>query len=225
MVLFNMCYVLVGFEVLTTVSTKMAVFWVGKLLPDYTALQPRRQPSVLCFVFICLHSWTRIYMWYIFMTTDSFVHPFREATFWVMSSCVFDKLGCAAGEKRLRNTALQRKKRSNINETQRINLCEIWGPHGGEDDDVVLLDCDAVWTRRSIPKFRRNMLSTYPLPINPTSALKMETVCFSEALVWTYESTRRHNPGEQHRHLNLVFWIVSWYKIRLRSARYCYFNI
>jgi hypothetical protein len=62
----------VGFEVLTAVSTKMAVFWVvapcslvefyqrfrgpddggskdlwntGKLLPDYTALQPRRQPS------------------------------------------------------------------------------------------------------------------------------------------------------------------------------------
>jgi hypothetical protein len=65
-----------GFEVLTAVSTKMAVFWVvapcifveffqrfsgpwyliraiaskdlcnnGKLLPDYTALQPRRQPS------------------------------------------------------------------------------------------------------------------------------------------------------------------------------------
>jgi hypothetical protein len=60
----------VGFEVLTTVSTKMAVFWVvapcslaevyqldhggskdlwnvGIILPDYTALQPRRQPSLL----------------------------------------------------------------------------------------------------------------------------------------------------------------------------------
>jgi hypothetical protein len=60
---------LVGFQVLTAVSTKMAVFWVvapcclhhqgdewddggskdlwnvGKLLPDYTALQPKRQPS------------------------------------------------------------------------------------------------------------------------------------------------------------------------------------
>jgi hypothetical protein len=55
----------VGFEVLTAVSTKMAVFWVvapcslnrpddggskdlgnvGKLLPDYTVLQPRGQPS------------------------------------------------------------------------------------------------------------------------------------------------------------------------------------
>jgi hypothetical protein len=38
----------VGFEVLTAASTKMAVFWIVapcKLLPDYTALKPRRQPS------------------------------------------------------------------------------------------------------------------------------------------------------------------------------------
>jgi hypothetical protein len=66
----------VGFEVLTAVSTKMAIFWVvapyslveiyqrfrgpcrlpddggskdlwnaGKLLPDHSELQPRRQPS------------------------------------------------------------------------------------------------------------------------------------------------------------------------------------
>jgi hypothetical protein len=34
---------IVGFEVLKAVSTKMAVFWV--VAPDYTALQPRRQPS------------------------------------------------------------------------------------------------------------------------------------------------------------------------------------
>jgi hypothetical protein len=46
------CYKVV-FEVLTAVSTKMAVFWVVApwslvevyQLPDYTALQPRRQPS------------------------------------------------------------------------------------------------------------------------------------------------------------------------------------
>jgi hypothetical protein len=30
-------------------------------------------------------------------------------------------------------------------------------------------------------------------------AVKMETECFSETLVSTYESTRRHNP-EEHRH-------------------------
>jgi hypothetical protein len=29
--------------------------------------------------------------------------------------------------------------------------------------------------------------------------LKMETTCFSETLVSTYESTRRHNPEQQHR--------------------------
>jgi hypothetical protein len=30
-------------------------------------------------------------------------------------------------------------------------------------------------------------------------ALKMETVGFSENLVSTYESTRRHNPEEKHQ--------------------------
>jgi hypothetical protein len=47
----------VGFEVLTAANMKMAVFWVvascslvevyivTKLLPHYTVLQPRRQPS------------------------------------------------------------------------------------------------------------------------------------------------------------------------------------
>jgi hypothetical protein len=33
----------VGFEVLTAVSMKIAVFWV--VAPDYTVLQPRRQQS------------------------------------------------------------------------------------------------------------------------------------------------------------------------------------
>jgi hypothetical protein len=33
---------------------------------------------------------------------------FREATFCGVPPCVFDKLGCAAGEKRLRNTDFNR---------------------------------------------------------------------------------------------------------------------
>jgi hypothetical protein len=37
-----------------------------------------------------------------------FVPPFREATFCGVPSCVFDKSGCAAGEKRLRNTGLKK---------------------------------------------------------------------------------------------------------------------
>jgi hypothetical protein len=41
------------------------------------------------------------------MAMYSFVSPFREATFCGVPSCVFDKLGCAAGEKRLRNTGIQ----------------------------------------------------------------------------------------------------------------------
>jgi hypothetical protein len=43
---------------------------------------------------------------YIFVAMCSFVPPFREATLCGVQSCVFDKSGCAAGEKRLRNTAL-----------------------------------------------------------------------------------------------------------------------
>jgi hypothetical protein len=33
--------------------------------------------------------------------------PFREAEFRGVPSCVFDKLGCAAGEESLRNTAIE----------------------------------------------------------------------------------------------------------------------
>jgi hypothetical protein len=50
------------------------------------------------------------------------------------------------------------------------------------DDDV--LRCGAMWT----------------------SALKTETVCSSETLVFAYEFTKRHNPEEQcrlHRRENL----------------------
>jgi hypothetical protein len=43
---------------------------------------------------------------YILAAMYSFVPPFLEANFCGVPSCVFDKLGCAMGEKRLRNTAL-----------------------------------------------------------------------------------------------------------------------
>jgi hypothetical protein len=33
---------------------------------------------------------------------------------------------------------------------------------------------------------------------SPYSGLKIETVRFSEALVFTYEYTRRHNPEKHH---------------------------
>jgi hypothetical protein len=54
---------------------------------------------------------------------------------------------------------------------QSFNISEIWGFHGGEDDDAAVLGCDT---------------------------LKMETVCLSETLTPACGSTRRHNP-EQHR--------------------------
>jgi hypothetical protein len=59
-------------------------------------------------------------------------------------------------------------------------------------DDVAVLGCDAVCTRRWIPTFRRSILS-------PSSGLKMETVCFSEMLVFTYETTWCNSPEQQHR--------------------------
>jgi hypothetical protein len=54
---------------------------------------------VLCFVFMCLYSYrARIFCGYIFMVMYSFVPPYREAKFCGVPSCVFDKLGCSAGE-------------------------------------------------------------------------------------------------------------------------------
>jgi hypothetical protein len=69
-------------------------------------------PSSFRQVFICR---------YIFMTMYSFVPRFREATYCGVPLSVFDKLGCAAGEKRLRNTELSQriKKRTHIS----------FGPH------------------------------------------------------------------------------------------------
>jgi hypothetical protein len=39
-----------------------------------------------------------------------------------------------------------------------------------------------------------------PLSSIATSALKMETVCFSETLASNYDSTRRQNPEPRHHH-------------------------
>jgi hypothetical protein len=57
-----------------------------------------------------------------------------------------------------------------ISETVTNYGSEISGSQGGDDVDVNLLDCDAVWTRKY-----------------------METACFSEMLVSTYMYTRRLN--------------------------------
>jgi hypothetical protein len=95
--------------------------YVGKLLPDYTTLQPRRQPYsysppwehqillsiVLSNMYNVLFSYACILIGqvficrYIFMVIYSFVPPFREATFRGVPSCVFEKSGCAAGEKKV----------------------------------------------------------------------------------------------------------------------------
>jgi hypothetical protein len=48
------------------------------------------------------------------MDMYSFVPRFRDAKFCGVPSCVFDKLGCAAGEKWLRDTALVEGEKSGI---------------------------------------------------------------------------------------------------------------
>jgi hypothetical protein len=51
----------------------------------------------------------------------------------------------------------------------------------------------------------------------------METLCFFETLVSTYESTRRHNPEQQHRQpvstLQLQLYQASFL---FRCYYYCY---
>jgi hypothetical protein len=60
---------------------------------------------------------------------------------------------------------------------------------------VDLLGCNAVWTCRYT-----NFSEKYTVFI--FSALKTETVCFSETLVSIYKSTRRCNLEDQHWHLH-----------------------
>jgi hypothetical protein len=50
--------------------------------------------------------------------------------------------------------------------SMKLSLYEISGSHGGEDVDVGLLGCDAVWNCRWIPTFRKNI-------VIPSSVLKM----------------------------------------------------
>jgi hypothetical protein len=69
------------------------------------------------------------------------------------------------------------------------------------------MGCDTMWSHGQMPTFRRNI-------VNPSSALKMETVYFSEMLVYsvlkretlyfsemfvsTYVSIWHHNPEQLH---------------------------
>jgi hypothetical protein len=63
---------------------------------------------------------------------------------------------------------------------------ELLGSDDGEDVDVGLLGCIAVWTCRRIPTFRRNIPS-------PSSGMEMERVCSSETL---YLPTREYAVRE-----------------------------
>jgi hypothetical protein len=48
------------------------------------------------------------------------------------------------------------------------------------------------------------MLETWEdsVDVGLKSALKMETVCFSNTLVFSYKSTKHYNPEDQQQHLH-----------------------
>jgi hypothetical protein len=55
-------------------------------------------------------------------------------------------------------------------------------------------------------------------PLDPTSALKMEKVCFSETLASTDESTWRQTPEEHnhpHRRENLITYLKTSYLFQI----------
>jgi hypothetical protein len=75
----------------------------------------------------------------------------------------------------------------------------------------VVLGFGAVQLRRSMPTFRRHILSpssglkwqSPPLPIFVTSALKTETVWISETFASTYKTIRRQNRKQNQHRTNL----------------------
>jgi hypothetical protein len=70
------------------------------------------------------------------------------------------------------------------------NFVMFRGYFGGKNDNVILLGFDTL-----ITGYKR---------FGETSTLKIETACFSEMLVSTYESTRCHN-SEHFRHYRASF--------------------
>jgi hypothetical protein len=65
--------------------------------------------------------------------------------------------------------------------------------------------------------------------VSPPSALKMETVFFSENLIGlsTYESTRRHNSQGQHRRCHTVRESnheIAWWRKKEGPASFIYYR-
>jgi hypothetical protein len=78
-----------------------------------------------------------------------------------------------------------------------IWFCEIWGFHGGEDDDVVLLGFGVVWTRRKTPTIWRYVLSSSS--VNKTEMFLRNAGIYRR--VYTAPEPRRATSSS---HLNLL---------------------
>jgi hypothetical protein len=98
---------------------------------------------------------------FIYSTTKTTLRRLYEARFQVLTATnmkmtvLWDVASCSLVDidRRFRGATSQK-------------LYKIWGSHGGEDVDVGLLGCNAVWNCKKILTFRRNTLP-------PSSALKM----------------------------------------------------
>lgn len=83
------------------------------------------------------------------------------------------------------------------------------GYNSGEDADVVVMGCDAVWTGRQIPTFRINIMSfSTVLKIGTIWFSETGTVCFSKMFVYTYGFTWRNNPEGHPFYENLIFILI-----------------
>jgi hypothetical protein len=75
-------------------------------------------------------------------------------------------------------------------------LRRFWGFNRGDYSDCGLLSYDIVQSYWRMLKFRKNMLPPSS-GTKSTFTLKMDVGCSSEMVVFTYETTRRHN-AEDH---------------------------
>jgi hypothetical protein len=83
-----------------------------------------------------------------------------------------------------------------------VRWCEIWGSHGGEDVDVGLLGCNAVWTCRYIPTFRRDILSL-------SSPWRWRQ--YVPPKRW-YIPTSPHGVTTKKTNMDMVYWHHAWYR-------------
>jgi hypothetical protein len=78
--------------------------------------------------------------------------------------------------------------------------------------DGSLLGCDAMWSYRWLPMFRRNFAPIFNVKVN------MVAIRSSKAFVTTYQTTRRHSPDDQSPHIGGVICDTQRMKIFVKCS-------